>query len=245
MNESFKTLNPPLVLSLFPGIGLLDRAFELEGFSVVRGPDLLWGGDVRRFHVPADRFDGVIGGPPCQVFSTASVISGTKAIDLIPDFVRVVNEANPKFIVMENVRQAARSKSIPKAWLKSVLRDWDCGGLTHRTRAIWTFPHMIMEPGGKEKGDAVNSVMASTWKRGSSSFNDAKGYLRGDLPVEEYARLQGAEEIGAALIKHKAGRQFAVHCLGNGVPLAIGRHVAKQTAAALGFKPQTRKETKQ
>jgi hypothetical protein len=37
----------PLVLSLFSGIGLLDYAFELEGFTVVRGPDLLWGGDVR------------------------------------------------------------------------------------------------------------------------------------------------------------------------------------------------------
>lgn len=35
-----------LVLSLFPGIGLLDRGFEAEGFCVVRGPDLLWGGDV-------------------------------------------------------------------------------------------------------------------------------------------------------------------------------------------------------
>jgi DNA (cytosine-5)-methyltransferase 1 len=35
-----------LVLSLFPGIGLLDMAFEEVGFCVVRGPDLLWGGDV-------------------------------------------------------------------------------------------------------------------------------------------------------------------------------------------------------
>jgi site-specific DNA-cytosine methylase len=59
-----------LVLSLFPGIGLLDRAFEDAGFCVVRGPDLLWGGDVGRFHPPAGRFDGVIGGPPCQMFST-------------------------------------------------------------------------------------------------------------------------------------------------------------------------------
>jgi site-specific DNA-cytosine methylase len=28
-----------LVLSLFPGIGLLDMAFEAHGFCVVRGPD--------------------------------------------------------------------------------------------------------------------------------------------------------------------------------------------------------------
>ena len=33
-----------LVLSIFPGIGLLDMAFEEEGFCIVRGPDLLWGG---------------------------------------------------------------------------------------------------------------------------------------------------------------------------------------------------------
>lgn len=38
-----------LVLSLFPGIGLLDMAFEEEGFCVVRGPDLLWGGDIKNF----------------------------------------------------------------------------------------------------------------------------------------------------------------------------------------------------
>jgi DNA (cytosine-5)-methyltransferase 1 len=58
-----------LVLSLFPGIGLLDRAFEEVGFCVVRGPDVLWGGDIHRFRPPAGRFDGVIGGPPCQAFS--------------------------------------------------------------------------------------------------------------------------------------------------------------------------------
>jgi DNA (cytosine-5)-methyltransferase 1 len=53
-----------LVLSLFPGIGLLDMAFELEGFCVVRGPDLCCGGgrDIKNFHPPAGRFDGVIGG---------------------------------------------------------------------------------------------------------------------------------------------------------------------------------------
>ncbi len=32
-----------LVLSVFPGIDLLGRGFEAEGFCVVRGPDLLWG----------------------------------------------------------------------------------------------------------------------------------------------------------------------------------------------------------
>ena len=28
------------VLSIFPGVGILDSAFEAEGFCIVRGPDL-------------------------------------------------------------------------------------------------------------------------------------------------------------------------------------------------------------
>lgn len=86
-----------LVLSLFPGIGLLDMAFEEAGFCVVRGPDVLWGGDVKRFHPPAGVFQGVIGGPPCQAFSRLQHLvqhNGlTKAENLIPEFERVVSEA--------------------------------------------------------------------------------------------------------------------------------------------------------
>ena len=59
-----------LVLSLFPGIGILDKGFEEAGFCIVRGPDLIWGGDIRKFHPPVDVFHGVIGGPPCQEFSS-------------------------------------------------------------------------------------------------------------------------------------------------------------------------------
>lgn len=99
----------PLVLSLFPGIGLLDMAFEEAGFCVVRGPDLLWGGDVHRFHPPAGRFDGVIGGPPCQAFSRLRHMNpkaGQKHGNLIPEYERVVAEAAPGWFLMENVSDA-------------------------------------------------------------------------------------------------------------------------------------------
>lgn len=100
-----------LVLSLFPGVGLLDMAFEEEGYCVVRGPDMLWGGDIRRFHPPAGRFDGLIGGPPCQSFSSlAHLVRANghepKFGNLIPEFVRCVREAGPQWFLMENVRQA-------------------------------------------------------------------------------------------------------------------------------------------
>lgn len=100
-----------LVLSLFPGVGLLDRAFEEVGYCVVRGPDVLWGGDVHKFHPPARRFDGVIGGPPCQAFSELNKMvrqNGNDACfgNLIPEFERVVAEAAPRWFLMENVKAA-------------------------------------------------------------------------------------------------------------------------------------------
>ena len=96
-----------LVLSLFPGIGLLDRAFEEEGFCIVRGPDLLWGGDVKSFHPPAGKFSGIIGGPPCQAHTRYAGINrklgNNIAEDLVPEYVRCVEEAQPSWWLIENV----------------------------------------------------------------------------------------------------------------------------------------------
>jgi DNA (cytosine-5)-methyltransferase 1 len=101
-----------LVLALFSGIGLLDQAFEDQGFCVVRGPDVLWGGDVKRFHPPGGVFSGVIGGPPCQAFSPLRHMvehvygKGRVAENLIPEYERVVAEAGPQWFLMENSRYA-------------------------------------------------------------------------------------------------------------------------------------------
>jgi DNA (cytosine-5)-methyltransferase 1 len=227
-----------LILSLFPGIGLLDMAFESEGFCVVRGPDLLWGGRIETFHPPAGRFDGVIGGPPCQQHSTASAIRGTEAEDLIPEFLRVVREAEPAWVVMENVLKTVRHPAVPADWFPALLRDWDCGGLTARRRVFFSWPFAILSP-SRAPGDASHSVMATSWKRGSSKsqYVKDKGFLPGDLPIEEYARLQGAEEIGQRLVAAHSSKAFAVHVLGNGVPLAMGRAVARAVKEAISFTP--------
>ena len=99
-----------LILSVFPGIDLLGRAFEEAGWCVVRGPDLLWGGDVKGFHPSSGVFEGVIGGPPCQCHSAFLAVNKKKgnkiAKDLIPEFLRVVEEARPTWFLMENVPRA-------------------------------------------------------------------------------------------------------------------------------------------
>lgn len=95
-----------LVLSLFPGGDLFGLAFEREGYCVVTGPDVIFGRDIRAFNPPLDRFDGVIGGPPCQPFSPLVHLVRAngrepKHGNLIPEFERVVYEARPSWFVME------------------------------------------------------------------------------------------------------------------------------------------------
>ena len=52
-----------LVLSLFPGIGLLDRAFAAAGFCIVQAADKITGGDVRDFRGVPGRLDGIVACP--------------------------------------------------------------------------------------------------------------------------------------------------------------------------------------
>ncbi|MFC6048671.1 DNA cytosine methyltransferase, partial [Methylobacterium hispanicum] len=128
----------PLVLSLFPGIGLLDQAFEEAGFCVVRGPDLLWGGDVCSFHPPRGRFDGIVGGPPCQAFSRMRHIVAANGFEtapnLIPEFERVVAEAAPSWFLMENVEEAPVPSVEGFQVHDVVLCDHWVGGATSRRR---------------------------------------------------------------------------------------------------------------
>ena len=94
----------PLVLSLFPGADLLGRGFEAEGFCVVRGPDILWGQDVRDFAPARHKFTGIIGGSPCQDFSKARRCAPTgEGLELLRQFVRVVDGAGPGWYLLENV----------------------------------------------------------------------------------------------------------------------------------------------
>ncbi len=127
-----------LVLSLFPGIDLLGRIFEEEGFCVVRGPDLLWGGDIHSFHPPLGKFDGVIGGPPCQAFSSLRHLirhNGHQvAPNLIPEFERCVAEAQPAWFLMENVTDAPMPSVRGYLVRAQLVNNRWCGGIQNRIR---------------------------------------------------------------------------------------------------------------
>ncbi|MDP9351707.1 MAG: DNA cytosine methyltransferase [Chloroflexota bacterium] len=239
-----------LVLSLFPGIGLLDMAFEEQGFCVVRGPDLLWGGDVKRFHPPAGRFNGVIGGPPCQHWSTIARIARARgfrvAEDLIPEYVRCVEEARPDWFLMENVPSAPQPNikgyfshvtPLNARWLGSEqnrLRRFTFGsrgdkGTPWRHLDVAVLEQSWWEPAVLASGMRSTPVRLGGSGKTKKSVNG--GVLDKRRPIAESLRLQGLPET---FFEHTPftmeGRQRMV---GNGVPLPMGRAVARAIAAWL------------
>lgn len=238
-----------LVLSLFPGIGLLDMAFEEAGFCVVRGPDALWGGDVRRFHPPAGRFDGIIGGPPCQAFSAMRHMviqrygEAKLAENLIPEFERCISEARPAWFLMENVPAAPLPVVAGYVVDDMVLNNRWFGGEQERKRRFsfgvfgdrridlrrWLDVELF-EPVQWEP--AVMASRGQGVKMGSSG-KIKPGYER--KPSSEYLadtiRLQGLPDD---FLDHapftSEGKQKVV---GNGVPLPMGRAIANAVREAL------------
>lgn len=226
-----------VVLSLFPGIGLLDMAFEEEGFCVVRGPDLLWGGDVRRFDPPAGRFDGVIGGPPCQSWSkmgnTNKARWGDDCVmpDMIPEFRRCVEAAKPRWFIMENVPDAPLPGAFGYAEHDEVVCDDWFGGVTARPRRI-TFGTGDMYAIGRWKRTLHRQqklappnpepVILSTGQRGAGGPRAS---------INAMARSQG---IDPTRFEHSP---FSVtelrRAISNGVPLPMGLAVARAVKAAL------------
>jgi DNA (cytosine-5)-methyltransferase 1 len=206
-----------LILSLFPGIGLFDRAFEEAGFCVVRGPDILWGGDIRRFHPPPAVFFGTIGGSPCQDFSSKRRTPPTGyGKQMLEEFVRVVLEAKPEWWLLENVSRVptvtqlshiytTQRFDINQAWYCDVtrLRHIQFGSLSGRLLNVT--PRRVT-PGCK----------------GAALAND-------DRPFPELCKLQGLPEdfdLPPFLVNEKK------RAVGNGVPLQMGRVLAQAVIEA-------------
>lgn len=93
-----------LVLSLFSGIGLLDKAFKEAGFCVVSAGDLITGQDIRYFTGVKNKFNGIIGGSPCQDFSTLKRNRGSYSLEMMYEFLRIVSESEPDWYLLENVK---------------------------------------------------------------------------------------------------------------------------------------------
>ncbi len=210
-----------LVLSLFPGIGLLDMAFEEAGFCVVRGPDLIWGGDIHRFSPPAGRFDGIIGGPPCKGESKLAHLNGAAGESLADEYRRIVREAAPAWWVMEAVREhpAPHVVKLSPRYLGEP-----------QSRKRWF--HSNLPLARYIAVEALEPVEFAYAVRASNRAS-GKGTVRrrmASYTVDEMKRLQGLPadfDIPFATMRGKE------EMIGNGVPLSMGRAIARAVVEAL------------
>ena len=217
-----------LILSLFPGIDLLGRGFEAEGFCVVRGPDLITGGNVRSFHPPAGRFEGITGGPPCQDFSKARRTPPTgEGLAMLAEFARVVTEAQPVWFLLENVPTVPTIAVPGYAIQRFDLNARECDLKQNRPRHFqygdlrgW----VIIVQRGRRVTDAEPCATATEGRRPDrrtwADFCELQGLPRDfDLPGMT--------------------REAKYRAVGNGVPIPMARAVARsvtQARAPVGFR---------
>lgn len=171
--ESGISPNPdlPQVVDLFAGCGGMSLGFQLANFNVIAGYDnwkcavdtysrnlghdseMLDLSDVEatisrleRHRLPDGSFPSIIGGPPCQDFSSAgNRVEGARA-DLTEKYAGVIKHFMPPFFIMENVARAEKADAYNRALetmqvagytvVKKVLNAAYCGVPQSRKRLI-------------------------------------------------------------------------------------------------------------
>lgn len=150
-------------LSLFSGAGGLDIAFHDAGFSVLQAVELeprfcatlnhnaRAGGylegtqvlcmDIREYDPPSDtKIDFIIGGPPCQSFSSAGRrAAGVAGMQddrgiLFREYIRLLRMLKPVGFLFENVYGITGAEG-GKAW-EQILREFEATGYTISSRVL-------------------------------------------------------------------------------------------------------------
>lgn len=194
---------------------MLGRGFEAEGFCIVRGPDLLWGGNIREFHPKPGCFDGIIGGSPCQDFSRARRSDPTGyGVDMLLQFARVVTEARPLWWLLENVATVPDLVIPDYAVQRFDLNARECGMRQSRLRhfQFGSLEGLVLIPDRRKPVDDPEPICLAT-----------EGKRKDRRTWADFCELQGLprdfELPGMSIAsKYKA--------VGNGVPLPMARVVA-------------------
>lgn len=126
-SKKLTAAKPLTVLSLFTGAGGLDIGLEMAGLETItcvdHDPDScktlkynrptwdVFDGDIREYE-PRGFYDIVVGGPPCQGFSTAGKGDPNDPRNFLwQEYFRVVERVRPKAILLENVAGMMNKKN--------------------------------------------------------------------------------------------------------------------------------------
>jgi DNA (cytosine-5)-methyltransferase 1 len=196
-------------------------AFELEGFCVVNGPDIIWGRDNRNFRSVVNRFDGVVGGPPCQEFSRARTQGESSQENMIPEFARIVEETKPKWWVMENVPNAPLPDLTPR--YSNIANAYYFGSVQVRNRRITSNLPLRLEYAKELYPNPIPCVTATEFKGCATDSRRASRAFGRRLTLDEMKWAMGVEEVNLEALS----KEYQYRVLGNSVPLPLGRVIAK------------------
>lgn len=212
-HEGRRTFTPGLVLSLFPGAGLMDAGFAHANFCVVRGPDLLLGTHIETFTPPPGAFEGVIAGPPCQDFSRARRRPPTgHGLEMLRQFARCVTAARPQWFLLENVPGVPDIAIPPYTIQRFNLLASEFGVAQRRNRAI-QFGSL----------DGVPLTIPRSTESHSADLQPAALAHDPRADWRELARLQG---LPPDFDLPGLSRTAKIRAIGNGFPVPVAYALA-------------------
>lgn len=197
-----------LLLSVFPSIDLFGKAFEQQGFCVVQAQDLIMSGDIRKFNPPSGRFDGLIGGSPCQDFCGLNRNPSSYSQEMLDEYCRVVDMAQPDWFLHENVQ------GVPTFEIQGYKQqrfNLDLGWFSEFSRLrVFTFGSkngVLLNPMTSKKSSIKGTCITGDDKRSFAACCEIHGLDKDfNLPSLTLAAKKQA--------------------IANGVPLQLGAYVA-------------------
>ena len=216
------------MLSLFPGVGLLDRAFIEAGFCVVQAQDKITGGDIRDFLGILGRFNGIIAGPPCQGFSVANShrnnpnhSSVILSREMLQNTCRIIHTCQPSWFLIENVPCVPDVRIAGYSIQRIPITDLECGGKQLRSRHIQF---------GSLNGDIIRPQRVNELRRNRNGGRTIKSVTTKTDRWTDYPDLCRRQGFDEPIELPGWFRTAKFKAVGNGVPLRMGRILAEAVA---------------
>jgi DNA (cytosine-5)-methyltransferase 1 len=198
-----------LILSIFPGIDLFGKGFEKQGACVVQAQDKIMGGDIREFHPPKGRFNGLIGGSPCQDYSRLNRNPSDYSDEMLNEYKRVVLESDVDWFLHENVI-GAPDFDIEGYYQQRFILDlaWFSDYSRRRVFVFGCKKDIKLNPINKINGDVKGTAVVG---------NDARSY-------HACCQIQGLDKpLDLSFLTKEAKKQVVA----NAVPFQISTYVAQ------------------
>lgn len=206
-----------LVLSVFSGIDLLGMGFKQNGFCVVSAGDIMTGSDIIDFNPTPNKFDGVIGGSPCQDFSVARRSPPTGyGLQMLKQFERIVIEANPQWFLLENVPSVPDLKIEGFQVQRFRLSPTDLGFEQNRPR------HFQF---GSKKGFIIQIDKVKFVGKKQSCLTASEGKKQNRRTFQDFLRLQGLP-IDFSIEGFTKSHKYKL--IGNGVHVGVANEISKK-----------------